>query len=51
MGTDRRRGGPGRGVRMYALLGCSVIVLAGCEASTALTSPVTGIAPQPASTM
>lgn len=37
MGTDRRRGGPGRGVRMSALLGCSVIVLAGCG-----SMPVTG---------
>lgn len=37
MGTDRRRGGPGRGVRTSALLGCSVIVLAGCG-----SMPVTG---------
>ncbi len=37
MGTDRRRGGPGRGVRLTALLGCSVIVLAGCG-----SMPVTG---------
>lgn len=37
MGTDRRRGGPGHGVRLTALLGCSVIVLAGCG-----SMPVTG---------
>lgn len=37
MGTDRRRGGPGRGVRITALLGCSVLVLVGCG-----SMPVTG---------
>ncbi|WP_432105032.1 LpqB family beta-propeller domain-containing protein [Streptomyces sp. bgisy091] len=37
MDTDRRRGGPGRAVRLSALLGCGVVVLAGCGAM-----PVTG---------
>ncbi|MGW0781045.1 LpqB family beta-propeller domain-containing protein [Streptomyces sp. NPDC002913] len=37
MDTDRRRGGHGRAVRLSALLGCGVVVLAGCGAM-----PVTG---------
>lgn len=30
MGSDRRQGGQGRAVRMSALLGCGIVVLAGC---------------------
>ncbi|CAM5587515.1 Lipoprotein LpqB [Streptomyces badius] len=37
MGTDRRPGGQGRAVRTTALLGCAVVVLAGCG-----SMPVTG---------
>ncbi|MFF0072453.1 LpqB family beta-propeller domain-containing protein [Streptomyces sp. NPDC005494] len=37
MDTDRHRGGHGRAVRLSALLGCGVVVLAGCGAM-----PVTG---------
>lgn len=37
MGTDRSRSGHGRAVRMPALLGCVVVVLAGCG-----SMPVTG---------
>ncbi|RPK82913.1 Lipoprotein LpqB precursor [Streptomyces sp. ADI98-10] len=37
MGTDRRPGGRGRAVRMSALLGCGIVVLAGCG-----SMPVTG---------
>ncbi len=37
MGTDRRPGGHGRAVRISALLGCGVAVLAGCG-----SMPVTG---------
>lgn len=37
MGTDRGPGGRGRAVRMVALLGCGVVVLAGCG-----SMPVTG---------
>lgn len=37
MGTDRRSGGRGRAVRTSALLGCCIVVLAGCG-----SMPVTG---------
>ncbi len=37
MGTDRRPGGRGRAVRVSALLGCGIVVLAGCG-----SMPVTG---------